>query len=128
MREIALQRLFSTFANGLPGAGLMLQRFVMAAVLLYGAVTHPHEAAQVAPLGPLLVDACAALLLLFGLWTPVVGVIIASRELWIAFSGAGDPSMPIVLATFAATLAMIGPGAWSIDARIFGRRQIKRLR
>jgi len=71
-------------------------------------------------------DACAALLLLFGLWTPVVGIIVASRELWIVFSG-GDPWMPLVLATLGATLAMIGPGAWSIDARLFGRRQIKRL-
>jgi uncharacterized membrane protein YphA (DoxX/SURF4 family) len=73
-------------------------------------------------------DASMALLLLFGLWTPVIGAIVAARELWIAFSGGGDPSMPIVLATFATALAMIGPGAWSIDARIFGRRQIKRLR
>jgi uncharacterized membrane protein YphA (DoxX/SURF4 family) len=105
----------------------MLQRFVMAAVLLYGAVTHPHETSQLASLAPLFMDACAAMLLLFGLWTPVVGAIVAGRELWIVFSG-DDPWMPLVLATLGATLAMIGPGAWSIDARLFGRRQIKRLR
>lgn len=128
MREIALQRLFSTFANGLPGAGLMLQRFVMAAVLLYGAVTHLHAASQVASVGPLIIDAGAGILLLAGLWTPVVGAIVAGRELWIVFSSSGDPWMPLVLATLAATLAMIGPGAWSVDARLFGRRQIKRLR
>jgi hypothetical protein len=125
---ISLQRLFSTFANGLPGAGLMLQRFVVAAVILCGAVTHLHETAQIASAGLLIMDAGTAALLLFGLWTPVTGAIVAGRQLWIAFSAAGDPSMPIVLATFAATFAMIGPGAWSIDARIFGRRQIKRLR
>jgi uncharacterized membrane protein YphA (DoxX/SURF4 family) len=105
----------------------MLQRFVMAAVLLYGAVAHPRETAQLASLAPLLMDACAAMLLVFGLWTPVVGAIVACRELWIVFSGGGDPWMPLVLATLGATLAMIGPGAWSIDARLFGRRQIKRL-
>jgi hypothetical protein len=106
----------------------MLQRFVMAAVLACSAVTHLHDTAQVASVGPLIMDAGTAALLLFGLWTPVVGAIVAGRELWVAFSGGGDPWMPLVLATFGATLAMIGPGAWSIDARIFGRRQIKRLR
>jgi len=127
-REISLQRLFSTFANGLPGAGLMLQRFVIAAVLVCNAVTHPHDVAQVASVGPLIMDAATAVLLLFGLWTPVIGAIVAVRELWVAFSGGGNLWMPVVLATFEATLAMLGAGAWSIDARIFGRRQIKRLR
>jgi len=124
----SLQRLFSTFANGLPGAGLMLQRLAMSAVLLCNAVTHPHDAAQVASVGPLIMDAATALLLFFGLWTPVAGAVVACRELWIVFSGNGDPWMPLLMATLGATLAMIGPGAWSIDARIFGRRQIKRLR
>jgi hypothetical protein len=128
LREISLQRLFSTFANGLPGAGLMLQRFAIAAVLVCNAVTHPHDTAQAASVGPLIMDAGAAVLLLFGLWTPVVGAFVAGRELWILFSGSGDPWMPLVLATLGATLAMIGPGAWSMDARLFGRRQIKRLR
>lgn len=106
----------------------MLQRFVIAAVIAFNAVTHLHDAAQVASAGPLLMDAATAVLLLVGLWTPVIGAVIAVRELWIAFSGGGDPSMPVVLATLGATLAMIGPGAWSIDARIFGRKQIKRQR
>jgi len=61
------------------------------------------------------------MLVLVGLWTPVVGAVIAASELWIVISGGGDPSIPIVLATLGATLAMIGPGAWSIDAHLFGR-------
>jgi putative oxidoreductase len=132
LRELSLQRLFSTFANGLPGAGLMLQRFVTAAVLIYGAVTHLHAASQPGsvslPIAGLpVIDVCIGLLLLFGLWTPVAGVIVASRELWIMLSG-GDPWMCLVMATLGATIAMIGPGAWSIDARLFGRKQITRLR
>ncbi len=106
----------------------MLQRFVIAAALVCNAVTHLRDAVQVASVGPLIMDVGTAVLLLFGLWTPVVGAFVACRELWILFSGGGDPWMPFVLATFAATLAMIGPGAWSMDARLFGRRQIKRLR
>ena len=44
--------------------------------------------------------------------------------MWIAFSRAGDPSIPIILATLGTTLAMVGQGAWSIDARLFGRKHI----
>jgi uncharacterized membrane protein YphA (DoxX/SURF4 family) len=126
--EFVLQRLFSTFANGLPGLGLLLQRVVISAVLMYAAVTHLHATSQVESAGPQIMDIGMGILLLAGLWTPMVGAMISGRELWIAFSGGGDPWMPIVLATVGATLAMIGPGAWSLDARLFGRRQIKRLR
>jgi len=31
---------------------------------------------------------------------------------------------PIMLATIGASLALLGPGAWSIDARLYGRRRI----
>ena len=128
LREISLQRLFSTFANGLPGLGLMLQRLVTATILLYGAVAHLSATPEVVSVGPPLIDAGMGILLLVGLWTPVVGAMLAGRELWIMFSTGGDPWMPLVLAMLGVTLAMIGPGAWSIDARLFGRRQIKRLR
>ncbi len=105
----------------------MLQRAAIAAVLVCGAVAHLHDASRGGFVVPQIIDAGAGMLLLVGLWTPVVGAIVAARELSIMFSG-GDLWMPLVLATFGGTLAMIGPGAWSIDARLFGRRQIKRLR
>jgi uncharacterized membrane protein YphA (DoxX/SURF4 family) len=73
---------------------------------------------------PQMITACAAILLLVGLWTPIVGSLIGAVELWIAFSNGSDPWIPIVLAIFGATIAMIGPGAWSIDARLFGRKHI----
>lgn len=127
LREISLQRLFSTFANGMPGMGLMLQRLVISATLLWSAATHLYMASQIGSIGLPIIDAGAAILLLIGLWTPAVGAFIAGRELWAMFSSDVDPWLPLVLATLGATLAMIGPGAWSIDARLFGRRQIKRL-
>jgi len=48
---------------------------------------------------PEMVAACVGIFLLIGLWTPVVGTLIAVVELWIAFTRPGDPSMMIVLAT-----------------------------
>jgi hypothetical protein len=64
------------------------------------------------------------MLLLLGLWTPVVGILIAVVELWIAMIHAGDPWISIILATVGATAAMIGPGEYSLDARLYGRKHI----
>lgn len=83
-----------------------------------------HGLPQHVPVALLLIDSGAALLLLVGLWTPVAGAVIAFCELWIVVSGGGEFWLPLVLATLGATLAMTGPGAWSIDALLFGRKQI----
>jgi putative oxidoreductase len=64
------------------------------------------------------------MLLLVGLWTPIIGGFIAAIELWIALVNGSDPWIAIILATLGGTVAMIGPGAWSIDARLFGRKHI----
>lgn len=74
---------------------------------------------------PQLLGAGAGILLLVGLWTPVVGALVAVAELWVFFSSSGDPWMAILLAVLGGSLAMIGPGAWSVDARLFGRRHIE---
>ena len=71
-----------------------------------------------------IVGAAAGLLILGGLWTPVVGVLAGMVEAWIAFTQPGTQSLAIVLAALVISLAMIGPGAWSIDARLYGRKQI----
>lgn len=70
------------------------------------------------------VGAAAGLLILGGLWTPVVGVLAGMVEAWIAFTQPGTQSMAIMLAGLGISLAMIGPGAWSIDARLYGRKQL----
>ena len=74
---------------------------------------------------PQIASASLAILLLVGLWTPVVGTLIALIELWIAMTHGSDPWIPIVLATRGGTVAMIGPGAWSVDARLFGRKHLE---
>ena len=64
------------------------------------------------------------LLVLAGLWTPVAGSLVAARGLWNAASRPGDPSACIFMATIGAALAVLGPGAWSVDARLFGWKRI----
>jgi len=69
--------------------------------------------------------AAAGLLLLLGLWTPLAGIVVAISELAMVISHRADPWIGIVLAALGTTLAMIGPGAWSIDARLFGRKEVR---
>ena len=120
-----MQRLFSTFAGGWPGLALLVQRLLTAAGLLYCAVNCLVETPQWAILFPQMIGAGAGILLLVGLWTPVIGTVGAIVELWSVFSRVGDPWIHVMLAVLCATLAMIGPGAWSIDARLYGRKYIK---
>ena len=69
--------------------------------------------------------ACFAVLLLVGLWTPVAGVLIAVVELCLVLSHPSDPWMHVRLGALGAALAMLGPGAWSVDAHLFGRKRIE---
>ena len=93
------------------------------ALIHYG-IVDLREAHQSLPIAPQIIAAGAGIFLLVGLWTPVSGALVAIVEVWIAFSPPGDPWIPIILATLGVTLAMVGPGAWSIDARLYGRKHI----
>jgi len=120
---ISLQRLFSNFADGWPGRGLLAQRVLVAALLAYCIVNRFREASGSAAL-PELIGAGLSIFILLGLWTPIAGTLVSLLEVWVLFSRGVDARIPIILAILSATLAMIGPGAWSIDARLFGRKHI----
>jgi uncharacterized membrane protein YphA (DoxX/SURF4 family) len=64
------------------------------------------------------------LFLLAGLWTPIVGTVVAAMEVWKIFLLPANLWIYILLATLCAALAMLGPGAWSVDARLFGWKRI----
>jgi uncharacterized membrane protein YphA (DoxX/SURF4 family) len=76
-----------------------------------------------------LTAAAGALLLLIGLWTPLVGTVVAIDQVWIATvspysPGREETEFHILVAMLAVSVAMLGPGAWSLDARLFGRRRL----
>jgi len=120
-----LQRLFSTFPDGWPGLGLLLMRIVAATAVLHHGILRivgMHASLEVPVVNS--VAMLAALSLLLGLWTPLAGVIVALTEAWIGFFQTADLWIQILLASLALSLAMLGPGAWSIDSHLFGRRRL----
>ena len=123
-----LQRLFSTFADGWPGIGLLLLRLVTGSALIHFGIASVLSAPPLTTLVLQIIGVGAGILLIIGLWTPVAGALAALTSLLIIFSRfplhSGDPWIALILAALGAISAMVGPGAWSIDARLFGRKRI----
>ena len=124
-----MQRLFSTFAGGWPGIGLILLRLLTGAALIHSGITGILEGTPPLIIALQVIGATTAIFLLLGLFTPLAGAVAAIAKTGMAVARlasycSGDPWITLAEAVLAASLAMIGPGAWSIDARLFGRKHI----
>jgi putative oxidoreductase len=119
-----LRRLFSTFAHGWPGAGLLLIRLVVGIAVVVRGIIELQSAPPISVAVIHVLAIAAGILLLAGLWTPIAGVLLAIIEIWSAFTHPRDPWSYILFGTVGAALAMLGPGAWSVDARLFGWKRI----
>jgi len=119
-----LQRLFSMFPNGWPGRALLLLRLAAAAILIRDGVANLVGQSRWDLIALQSVAIAAGIFLLVGLWTPVVGVIVAVLGVGAVISGTAYVRGAILLAVVGVALAMLGPGVTSIDARLFGRKRI----
>jgi hypothetical protein len=122
--EARLRRLFSTFATGGPGVGLLLLRVAAGGAILAQGFTRLPDDLSIGPLSRVVLANAGGGLLVAGLWTPVAGCIVAICSLWNVISHVGEPGAGILLGSIGVALALLGPGVWSIDARLFGWRRI----
>jgi len=115
-----MQRLYTTFPNEWPGAGLLLLRLAEGIPSVLEGTLHLLSPAATAL--PYAADIVSGLLLTIGFWTPIGGLLQALVEFSRVLAGAGYEH--IVPGMIGLSLAMLGPGAWSVDARLFGRKRI----
>ncbi len=117
-----MQRLFTMFPMGSAGIALLLLRVSTAAMLLMmvfprGGVTTPQWV--FAGLGLL------ATFFVLGAFTPIICTLCCCLEIAALFSLRGADALYMIFAIIeTAALGMLGPGGYSLDARMFGRRRV----
>jgi len=99
-------------------------RLVTGAALAVRAIAQISDQPPSAAAVLLIMETLAGAFLVFGFWTPIASGLVAVLELGRLVASRQDPWVHILLATLAAALALLGPGAWSIDARLFGWKRI----
>lgn len=120
-----MRRLFSTFARGWPGVGLLLLRVAAGSSLIARSILVLGHTPTFRTGFFQFFIATNGLLLIAGLWTPVVATGMVLLEFWRIISRSGDPASEILLCTLALAIALVGPGGWSVDARLFGWKRIE---
>ena len=110
---------FALFPGGVTGAGVSLLRVSVASSLLLLSLVHSEGANLLQFLAVL-----GAVALCAGFQTRVVAALSFAVPLLGFATGAGFAPLAILHAMDAGALVLTGPGAWSIDAVLFGRRTV----
>jgi uncharacterized membrane protein YphA (DoxX/SURF4 family) len=121
-----VQKLFSAFPGGWPGLGLLLLRALVGVTLIAQIVAYVGST-KLSVLGwvvaalVLIIASC----LLVGFMTPVAAIVIGLGAIALAASNVLDTNQTLLnMIVLTTAIALLGPGAFSIDARMFGRREI----
>jgi putative oxidoreductase len=121
---LPVRRFFSNFAGGWPALGLLLIRIAAGVALI---IDGKSRVLPGQPILPLIVGVLAIAdgsILLVGLWTPLAGILaiaLSAAEILVYHE---NPCPGILVAAMGAGVAFVGPGALSIDARLFGLKKI----
>ena len=126
-----LQIFFSAFPSGIPGAGLLLLRGALAFAAFAQGEIYLFE--RVNPALWMRVFGLAAIIagfsLLVGFLTPFSGFLVFLGAVFSIFAPHSAETNLNLSAAFytilvSAAVVLLGPGAYSLDARVFGRREI----
>jgi uncharacterized membrane protein YphA (DoxX/SURF4 family) len=119
-----MERLFSSFARGIPGIGLLIARVVCGLDLMVQTVMAVRHGGTLAYVLEYAALGGSGILLLLGLWTRVVAGLISLATLVYFFNHANGWNW-VLLGIVGIALTVLGPGAWSVDARRSGWKRIE---
>jgi putative oxidoreductase len=119
-----MRRFFSNFAGGWPALGLLLIRIAAGAALMIDGKVRVHSGEPLLPLILGVLEVANGAVLIAGLWTPLAGILsiaLSASEI-LVFRDTLCPA--ILMASMGAGVAFVGPGAFSVDAWLFGLKRI----
>jgi hypothetical protein len=129
-----LRRLFSSFPGGKPGIGLLLLRAAVGGSASAMGMLYLSGLMQ---RGPLLGAVASVLILsgaalMIGFMAPLASLFVGlcgsgmvlSRVPGLPFSLVGARLVALIIVIVAIGIALLGPGAYSVDSYLFGRREI----
>lgn len=128
-----LRKFFSTFPSEWPGVGLLLLRVLVGCSLIAQGICYIQtQEPMLAAWGMAVLSFASGAFLLAGLMTALVAVLVAAGGIGIALSFIPLPDQDLFnsyleilnLIVLSIAIALLGPGAFSLDARMFGRREI----
>jgi putative oxidoreductase len=119
-----LRSAISGFVRSREGIGLLLMRLACGAVLMGEAVTRIRAIPGSESVVYIVLLTAASIAVLTGYRTRIAGVATAALEVSLLAFGEGNVDLDALLATLGVALALMGPGAWSVDARLSGWRRI----
>jgi putative oxidoreductase len=114
----------SRFVRGWEGVALLLMRLACSGVLIGEVVTRIGGIPSSESFVYTALLTVASLAMITGYRTRIAGAGTAALQLSLLALGEGNAVVHSLLATLGAALALMGPGAWSLDARLSGWRRI----
>ena len=115
-----MQRLFSMFPDGRAAFALLCLRISVATILFLGAkLAHPNSQAFTWAAAVLAISLC------IGFATPICASLCCLLEIYLLLGMQGAATQCVIVSALVAlTLTLLGPGAYSVDSQLFGRKKV----